>query len=98
MDFACARQLELIHSRITNNKEMTAPQIPVVDVSLISLENENLNLAAVSSNGDAEDLQLLGDLLCKALRENGFVYVAGHGVHQQLVKEVGRYILSDMEN
>ena len=76
---------------------MTDPQIPVVDVSLISLENENLNLAAVSSN-DAEDLQLLGDLLCKALCENGFVYVAGHGVHQQLVKEVGRYILSDMEN
>ena len=97
MDFACARQLELIHSRITNNKEMTAPQIPVVDVSLISLENENLNLAAISSN-DAEDFQLLGDLLCTALRENGFVYVAGHGVHQQFVKEVGRYILSEMEN
>ena len=90
MDFACARQLELIHSRITNNTEMTTPQIPLVDVSLISLENENLNLAAISSN-EAEDLQLLGDLLCKALRENGFVYVAGHGVHQQLVKEVGRY-------
>ena len=85
MDFAWKRQLELIH-----NKEMTAPQIPVVDVSLISLENENLNLAAISSN-EAEDLQLLGDLLCKALRENGFVYVAGHGVYQQLVNEVGRY-------
>ena len=97
MDFACARQLELIHSRITNNTEMTTPQIPVVDVSLISLENENLNLAAISSN-ESEDFQLLGDLLCKALRENGFVYVAGHGVHQQLVKEVGRYILSEMEN
>ena len=98
MDFACARQLELIHSRITNNTEMTTPQIPVVDVSLISLENENLDLAAISSNGDAEDLQLLGDHLCKALCENGFVYVAGHGVHQQFVKEVGRYILSEMEN
>ena len=89
MDFAWARQLELIHSRITNTKEMTAPQIPVVDVSLISLENENLNLAAISSN-EVEDLQLLGDLLCKALRENGFVYVAGHGVLQQVVKEVVR--------
>lgn len=66
----------------------------MVDISLISLENENLNLAAVSSN----DLQLLGDLLCKALCKNGFVYVAGHGVHQQLVKEVRRYILSGMEN
>ena len=97
MDFAFARQLKLIHSRITNNKEMTAPQNPVVDVSLISLENENLNLAAISSN-ESEDLQLLGDLLCTALRENGFVYVAGHGVHQQFVKEVGRYILSEMEN
>ena len=97
MDFAFARQLELIHSRITNTREMTTAQIPVVDVSLISLENENLNLAAISSN-DAEDFQLLGDLLCTALRENGFVYVAGHGVHQQLVKEVGRYILSEMEN
>ena len=91
MDFACSRQLELIDSRITNNKEMTASQIPVVDVSLISLENENLNLAAISSN-EAEDLQLLGDLLCKALRENGFVYVAGHGVYQQLVNEVGIYL------
>ena len=90
MDFACARQLELNHSIITNNTEMTTPQIPVVDVSLISLENENLNLAAISSN-DAEDFQLLGDLLCTALRENGFVYVAGHGVHQQFVKEVRRY-------
>ena len=98
MDFAFARQLELIHSRITNTREMTTAQIPVVDVSLISLENENLNLAAVSSRGDAEDFQLLGGHLCKALRENGFVYVAGHGVHQQLVKEVGRYILSEMEN
>ena len=91
MDFAWKRQLELIHSRITNTKEMTAPQIPVVDVSLISLENENLNLAAISSN-EVEDLQLLGDLLCKALRENGFVYVAGHGVYQQLVNEVGIYL------
>ena len=91
MDFAFARQLELIHSRITNTREMTTLQIPVIDVSLISLENGNLNLAAVSSRCDAEDLQLLGDHLCKALCENGFVYVAGHGVHQQLVKEVGRY-------
>ena len=90
MDFACARQLELIHSRITNNKEMTAPQIPVIDVSLISLENENLNLAAISSRGDAEDFQLLGDHLCTALRENGFVYVNGHGVDRQLEREVGR--------
>ena len=86
MDFAFARQLELIHSRITNTREMTTAQIPVVDVSLISLENENLNLAAISSN-DAEDFQLLGDLLCTALRENGFVYVAGHGVYQQFVKD-----------
>ena len=68
---------------------MTALQIPVVDVSLISLENENLNLAAISSN-DAEDLQLLGDHLCTALRENGFVYIAGHGVDRQLEREVGR--------
>ena len=91
MDFAWKRQLELNHSRIINNKEMTAPQIPVVDVSLISLENENLNLAAISSN-DAEDLQLLGDPLCTALRENGFVYIAGHGVDRQLEREVGRYL------
>ena len=64
---------------------MSGSTIPVVDVSALSLENKDFDLENISQ---AEDLQRLGIRLVSALQQNGFVYIAGHGVDQQLVQQV----------
>ena len=64
---------------------MSGSTIPVVDVSALSLENKDFDLENLCHG---EDLQHLGIHLVSALQQNGFVYIAGHGVDQQLVQQV----------
>ena len=68
---------------------MSGSTVSVVDVSALSLENEDFDLENIS---EAVDVQLLGSRLNSALQQNGFVYIAGHGVDQQLVQQVGRML------
>lgn len=63
---------------------MASSKIPVVDVSALSLENEDFDLENISPD---EDLRMLGSRLVSALHQNGFVYIAGHGVDPQLVQQ-----------
>ena len=65
---------------------MSGSTIPVVDVSALSLENKDFDLENICHG---EDLQRLGSRLVSALQQNGFVYIAGHGVDQQPVQQVG---------
>ena len=67
---------------------MAGSTIPLVDVSALSLENEDFDLENISP-AEAVHLQNLGSHLTSALRQNGFVYIAGHGLDQQLVQQVG---------
>ena len=67
---------------------MAGSKIPLVDMSALSLENEDFDLENISPVGSVH-LQNLGIQLTSALSQNGFVYIAGHGVDQQLVKQVG---------
>ena len=64
---------------------MSGSTIPVVDVSALSLENKDFDLETISQ---AEDLQRLGIHLVSTLQQNGFVYIAGHGVDPELVQQV----------
>jgi len=65
---------------------MAGSKIPIVDVSALSLENENFDFKNISPAGVVH-LQNLGSHLTSALSQNGFVYIAGHGLDQELVQQ-----------
>ena len=60
---------------------MAGPMVPVVDVSVLSLEKDHLDLENI-------DLQHLGSQLRAALQHHGFVYISGHGVDEHTVHQV----------